>query len=83
MKYVTNIERRGRAEGRVEGQQLGQIRNQQESVLAVLETRFREVPYPLREAVTGLDDLALLKQWLRLAIQLPSLEDFQRHLHEG
>ena len=90
MKYVTNIERRGRAEGRVEGrvegrqegQQIGQIRSQQESVLAVLETRFSEVPYALREAVTGVDDLARLKEWHRLAIQLPNLEEFQARLRE-
>ena len=86
MKYVTNIERRGRAEGRQEGrqegQQIGQIRSQQESVLAVLETRFSDVPYALREAVTGVDDLARLKEWHRLAIQLPNLEEFQKRLHE-
>ena len=50
--------------------------------MAVLETRFGEVPYPLREAVTGVDDLVLLKQWHRLAIQLPNLEEFQARLHE-
>jgi len=82
MKYITNIERRGLEKGLEKGQQLGQIRNQQESVLAVLETRFGEVPYPLREAVTAMDDLARLKQWLRLAIQLPNLEAFQTRLHE-
>ncbi len=86
MKYVTGIERRGiekgLEKGRQEGQQIGQIRNQQESVLAVLETRFGEVPYPLREAVTAMDDLARLKQWLRLAIQMPSLEEFQARLRE-
>ena len=86
MKYVTSIERRGRAEARVEGlekgQRIGQIRSQQESVLAVLETRFGEVPYPLREAVTAMQDLAQLKQWLRSAIQLSSLEAFQTRLHE-
>ena len=78
MKYVTNIERRGLEKGRQEGQ----IRNQQESVLAVLETRFGEVPYPLREAVTAMDDLARLKQWHRLAIQRPTLEEFQARIHE-
>ena len=49
--------------------------------LAVLETRFGDVPYPLREAVTAMDDLARLKQWHRLAIQLRSLDEFQTHLH--
>jgi len=82
MKYVTNIERRGRAEGRQEGRQEGQLRSQQESVLAVLETRFGEIPYDLREAVTATDDLARLKQWLRLAIQLPSLAEFETRRHK-
>ena len=77
MKYVTNIERRGRAEGRQEGRQEGLIRSQQESVLAVLETRFGEIPYSLREAVTATDDLDRLKRWLRLATQLASLAEFE------
>jgi hypothetical protein len=82
MKYITNMERRGLEKGLEKGRQEGQVRNQQESVLAVLETRFGEVPYPLRETVTAMDDLPRLKQWLRLAIQLPSLRSFQTHLHE-
>ncbi len=82
MKYITNMERRGLEKGLEKGQQIGQIRSQQESVLAVLETRFGEVPYPLREAVTAMHDLARLKQWHRSAIQLPSLEEFQTRLHE-
>ena len=82
MKYVTNIERRGRQEGLKKGQQLGQLRNQQEAVLAVLETRFGEIPYPLREAVTAMDDLTRLKQWHRLAIQLPSLAEFETRMHK-
>jgi hypothetical protein len=78
MKYITNMERRGLEKGLEQGLEQGQ----QESVLAVLETRFGDVPYDLREAVTAMDDLARLKQWLRLAIQLPSLEAFQARLHE-
>lgn len=82
MKYIPNMEQRGLEKGLEKGQQIGQIRNQQESVLAVLETRFGEVPYPLREAVTATDNLARLKQWLRSAIQLSSLEEFQTLIHE-
>jgi predicted transposase YdaD len=73
--------RKGRQAGRQEGRQEGQLRNQQEAVMAVLETRFGEVPYALRETVTALDDLARLKQWLRLAVQLPSLGAFQARVH--
>ena len=81
MKYITNMERRGLEKGLEKGRQEGQIRNQQESVLTVLETRFGDVPYPLRETVAAMDDLARLKQWLCLAIQLPSLEAFESRLH--
>ena len=87
MKYITNIERRGLQKGLEQGlekgQHLGQIRNQQESVLAVLETRFGDIPYPLREAVTAMPDLARLKQWHRAAIQVPSLDSFKASIHEG
>ena len=86
MKYITNIERRGLQQGLEQGlekgQHLGQIRNQQESVLTVLETRFGDIPYPLREAVTAMHDLAQLKQWHRSAIQLSSLEEFQTLIQE-
>lgn len=80
MKYITNIERRGLQKGLEQGQQLGQIRNQQESVLTVLETRFGDIPYPLREAVAAMHDLPQLKQWHRSAIQMSSLEEFQTHI---
>jgi predicted transposase YdaD len=82
MKYITNMERRGLERGRQEGRQEGQIRSQQESVLAVLETRFGEIPYDLREAVTATDDLARLKRWHLLAIQLASLAEFETRRHK-
>ena len=78
MKYITNMERRGLERGRQEGQ----IRSQQESVLTVLETRFGEIPYSLREAVTATDDLACLKQWHRLGIQLASLTEFETRMNK-
>jgi len=80
MKYITNMERRGIEKGIERGRQEGQIRSQQESVLTVLETRFGEIPYSLREAVTATDDLVRLKQWHRLAIQLASLAEFETRM---
>jgi hypothetical protein len=73
---------KGLEKGRQEGRQEGQIRSQQESVLAVLETRFGEIPYALREAVTAADDLACLKRWHRLGIQLASLAEFETRMHK-
>ena len=82
MKYITNMERRGLEKGLERGRQEGQIRSQQESVLAVLETRFGEIPYDLREAVTATDDLACLKRWHRLGIQVASLAEFETRMHK-
>jgi len=48
----------------------------------VVETRFGEIPYELREVVTATDDLDRLKQWHRMAIQLASLAEFEARLHK-
>lgn len=77
-RLAASIQAREYAQGRVEGQ----TEAMREGVLEVLETRFGEIPYPLREAVTAMSDLTGLKQWHRLAIQLPSLEVFQARVHE-
>jgi len=45
MKYITNMERRGRTEGRTEGR----VEALRDAALDVLEGRFGEVPYELRE----------------------------------
>ena len=82
MKYITHMERRGLEKGLERGRQEGQIRSQQEAVLAVVETRFGEIPYELREVVTATDDLDRLKQWHRMAIQLASLAEFEARLHK-
>lgn len=78
MKYVTGIERRGIERGR----QQGQAAALQTAVIEVLEARFGEVPYSLRETVSAENDLAVLKQWHRAAIQTPSLDAFQQQLRK-
>jgi len=74
MKYVTGIERRGIERGRQEGQAAAL----QTAVVEVLEARFGEVRYSLRETVSAENDLTVLKRWHRLAIQTPSLDAFQQ-----
>ncbi|MCX6926255.1 MAG: hypothetical protein NT154_24065 [Verrucomicrobia bacterium] len=72
MKYVTNIERRGRVEGRVEA-----LRT---AALEVLEARFGEVPYELREELQALGNETALKRLPRLAAVATGLDDFRRQL---
>jgi hypothetical protein len=72
MKYITNIERRGRVEGRVEA-----LRT---AALEILEARFGEVPYELREELQALGNETVLKRLPRLAAVVTGLDDFRRQL---
>ena len=76
MKYVTNIERRGRAEGRVEGQAVA-LRT---AALEFLEVRFGELPYELREELKALGNETVLKRLPRMAAVATGLDDFRRQL---
>ena len=54
-------------------------------MLEVLETRFELVPLPLEviEAVNQIEDTSLLKQLLKQAIAIPSIEEFQQVLEQA
>ena len=80
MKYVTSIERRGRAEGRVEGQAEGRADGFRNATLEVLEARFGEIPYELREELQALRTESVLKRLPRLAALVTELDDFSRQL---
>ena len=77
MKYVTNIERRSRVEGRVEGQREAL----RAAALEILEARFGDVPYELREELQALANENALKRLPRLAAVAASIADFRSQLH--
>ncbi|MEN9778075.1 MAG: hypothetical protein RJB04_1830 [Verrucomicrobiota bacterium] len=68
MPHVTLFEELSREEGRQEGRQ--------GCILDLLETRFGEVPVAIRDRVQALYDEARLKEMLRRAAVIPSLEEF-------
>jgi hypothetical protein len=72
MPYVTSFERLARKEGRQEGRQEGL----KEAILDILETRFGDVPTTVRERINALCDESKLKEFLRRASVIPSLEEF-------
>ena len=78
MKYVTNIERRGRAEGRVEGQAVA-LRT---AALEVMEARFGEIPYELREELQAIGSETILKRLPRMAAVARGIYDFRRQLRK-
>ena len=80
MKYVTNIERRSRVEGRTEGRAEGRAEALRAAALDFLEARFGEVPYELREELQALGNETVLKRLPRLAAVATGLDDFRRQL---
>ncbi len=65
MPYITGFERDG------------MVQNARESAIAVLETRFEVVPKRLLDMVNTFENLQKLKELLRQAVTVPSLEEFE------
>jgi len=75
MKYVTSLERGRREEGRADA-----LRT---AALDVLEVRFGELPYGLREEIKALETDAILKKLPSMAAMAVDLEGFHRDFVEG
>ncbi|MEW6494254.1 MAG: hypothetical protein AB1589_17340 [Cyanobacteriota bacterium] len=67
----------------IEAMQEGILQTARENVLEVLEVRFEVVPSEVIEAVNRIEDTSLLKQLLRQAIAIPSIEEFQQLLQQA
>ena len=77
MPYVTSIERLGQAKGQAKGLAEGRRQSLREGIVDVLEARFGEVPYELRERIFALAEEAELKRLHRQAALAESLPAFQ------
>ena len=75
MPHITSIERLSRQEGWQEGQQEGRRLTLRENVLDIIQARFGEVPYALREHILALGDEAELKRLLRQSALVNTLPD--------
>lgn len=82
MPFLSRIELDAKQEGIEEGLQQGILQTAREAVLEVLETRFEVVPSEVMEAVNQIEDTPLLKQLLKQAIAIPSIEEFQQLLEQ-
>jgi hypothetical protein len=74
MTYVTSVERLAKQEGIEQGI----LRGLRESIIETLMMRFTAVPDAVQETLEQTDNPAQLKQWLRLAMTVESIEAFQR-----
>jgi flagellar biosynthesis/type III secretory pathway protein FliH len=93
MKYITNIERKGRAEGLAQGLAEGQAKGLAEgqakglaegqakalrqATIEILDARFGEIPYELREEIQAKEVATELQRLLRLADLAADLQAFR------
>jgi hypothetical protein len=74
--YAKNIE--------VRGEVRGEVKRARADVLRILQKRLGSpVPEPIRLAIEGTNDLALLDSWLDAALKAASWEDFQAALPQA
>ena len=76
MPVLSRMELRGLEKGLEKGKLL----NARESVIEVLETRFGEIPQPVKGGINQLEDVPQLKQLMKQAITIASLTEFQQLL---
>jgi len=82
MPYITPLERFAIEKGRQEGILAGMLKNRQEDVIEILETRFSPVPASLVEIINLMEDAALLKTLLKRAITIGSIAEFEQLIQE-
>ena len=98
MKYITSHERIGMEKGRQQGLQqglrqglqeglqqgrtLGMLENSRDDILEILQLRFQEDAVTLEPEIKAMQNLSLLKQLHRKAIQVESLDAFQHILND-
>lgn len=68
----------GLQEGILEGLQEGILRTLREDTIAILDVRFSEVTPEVIEVINTIENVPVLKQLLRQAIAIPSIEEFQQ-----
>ncbi len=73
MPHITLFQEIGRQEGRQEAT----LETMHEAILDVLDARFGPVPEAVRQRVHALDDEPALKDLLRRAVRVTSLEEFR------
>ena len=74
---------RGRQEGRQEGHQEGRQQTLREDIIEVLEARFGEIPYALREQILAVVGEAELKRLHRQAVLVTDLPTFRHPLAQS
>lgn len=80
MEFTTYAERIGEKRGLSKGIKKGKLKGKQESLLQILQVRFKEVPEQLAVKVAALTDATVLTEMLEAALRCESLKEFESHL---
>ena len=76
VQYITQIERRARREGHLDG-----VRdNAKEMLIEALEVRFEDIPANIIEQINTIQDSERLKHLHREAMRCPDLDNFKKRL---
>jgi hypothetical protein len=71
------IKQDGIYEGIQQGIQQGKLEEAKEAIFEILETRFELVPRSLVQTVNNIEDLFILKSFLKKALVVDSMEQFK------
>ena len=79
VKYTQSWEEKvyEREEGREEGMAIGKAIGKAEDILEVLQ-ELGEVPDELKDRILAQQDIVVLKDWLKAAIKVSSIDEFQK-----
>ncbi|HEY9653723.1 MAG TPA: hypothetical protein V6C95_23880 [Coleofasciculaceae cyanobacterium] len=83
MPLLSRIELKAKQEGIQEGIQEGMLETLRENTIAILDVRFSEVTPEVIELINTIENVSLLKQLLRQAIAIPSIEEFQQVVEQA
>jgi hypothetical protein len=80
MPHITLFEELALKEGLEKGLEKGILQTAREAILDVLDTRFGQVPNAVRERINAIGSEPTLKNLLRRAVRVSSLDEFQAAL---
>jgi hypothetical protein len=75
-----DMELRGIERGKEIGKKLGALQNRRDDIKEVLKIRFGEIPLEIEAALNQISDLSVLKEKLKIAVTVNSIEEFQQTL---
>ena len=74
MPLLSNMELRG--------MEIGALQNRRDDIKEVLKIRLGEIPSEIETSLNQISDLSVLKEKLKIAVTVNSIEEFEQSLRE-